>query len=297
MAQDYEARIEKLVLEHSDATEKLQQQLEASVILVQETQKRAQADLAAMEEHYQKEMHTLNNVKASQQESEEMRELKESYEQQLATLREEQANHEPLALKVNWEVCGKMINVCGLKDQEIEKRNQEIEQLKSQLNEEKDVQEELRTLKIAYEKMVQVKDQEIKEAEGKVQENTTLPKVIKEFSRKKINSKNQFDDNKIHAVVIQHQKEIKVLQVQFQQLLDLKDKEIEGFAYRLKTVTASQQKDIEKLNDDFRQRFNILESECKAKEEVIRAKGHQIELITAEFEGSEVSVKIKCSRS
>lgn len=86
----------------------------------------------------------------------------------------------------------------------------------------------------------------------------------------------------------QHQKEIKVLQTQFQQLLDLKDKEIESFAYRLKTVTASQQKDIEKLNEDFKQKMANLEAECQDKEEAIKSKTLEMKWMAAESEGFEV---------
>jgi hypothetical protein len=88
--------------------------------------------------------------------------------------------------------------------------------------------------------------------------------------------------------VTQHQKEIKVLQTQFQQLLDLKDKEIESFAYRLKTVTASQQKDIEKLNEDFKQKMANLEAECQDKEEAIKSKTLEMKWMAAESEGFEV---------
>lgn len=87
----------------------------------------------------------------------------------------------------------------------------------------------------------------------------------------------------------QHQKEIKVLQTQFQQMLDLKDKELEGFSYRLKTVTTSQQKDLERLSEDYRQKFSSLDLECQKKEESLKSKALEMRWMAAEFESSEVS--------
>lgn len=79
-----------------------------------------------------------------------------------------------------------------------------------------------------------------------------------------------------------------MLQTQFQQLLDLKDKELEGFSYRLKTVTTSQQKDIEKLNHDYQQKLAALDAECQKKEENLNSKTLELRWSTAEFESSEV---------
>lgn len=97
------------------------------------------------------------------------------------------------------------------------------------------------------------------------------------------------DENRVQAIVSQHQKEIKVLQTQFQQMLDLKDKELEGFSYRLKTVTTSQQKDLERLSDDYRQKFSSLDLECQKKEESLKSKALEMRWMAAEFESSEVS--------
>lgn len=71
--------------------------------------------------------------------------------------------------------------------------------------------------------------------------------------------------------------------------MDLKDKEIEGFSYRLKTVTTSQQKDIEKLNEDYRQNLSSLDAECQKKEESLKSKALEMRWMAAEFESSEVS--------
>lgn len=79
-----------------------------------------------------------------------------------------------------------------------------------------------------------------------------------------------------------------MLQTQFQQLLDLKDRELEGFSYRLKTVTTSQQKDMEKLNHDYQQKLAALDAECQKKEENLNSKTLELRWSTAEFESSEV---------
>lgn len=92
----------------------------------------------------------------------------------------------------------------------------------------------------------------------------------------------------MQSIVAQHQKEINVLQTQFQQLLDLKDRELESFAYRLKTLTTSQQKDIEKLNDENKEKLTELEAECQKKDEVLKSKSLEMRWMAAEFESSEV---------
>lgn len=71
-------------------------------------------------------------------------------------------------------------------------------------------------------------------------------------------------------------------------MLDLKDKELEEFAYRLKTVNASQNKDMENLNEEFKQKIASLEAECQAKEDSLKSKVLEMRWMTAEFESTEV---------
>lgn len=72
----------------------------------------------------------------------------------------------------------------------------------------------------------------------------------------------------------------------------MKDRELEGFSYRLKTLTTSQQKDIEKLNDENKQKVTELEAECQKKEEILKSKSLEMRWMAAEFESSEVKWKI-----
>lgn len=99
----------------------------------------------------------------------------------------------------------------------------------------------------------------------------------------------QVDESRVQTIVAQHQKEIKVLQTQFQQLLDIKDRELESFSYRLKTVTTSKQKDLAKANESHKQKLADLEAECQKKEETIKSKALEMRWMAAEFESSEVS--------
>ncbi|ORE11386.1 hypothetical protein BCV72DRAFT_197768 [Rhizopus microsporus var. microsporus] len=214
----------------------------------------------------QKEIEDLQ-MQWKEEETKKMSELEQEYQERLNSIKAEHekamstAVSEPLALK----------------EKELTGKEQEINELKSKLNEKEKIEEELRTLKIAYDKMIQAKDQEIKEAEERLGETMVT---------------SQSDDSsKIQSIVSQHQKEIKVLQTQFQQLLDLKDKEIEGFAYRLKTITATQQKDIEKLNEEYKQKMSALESECQKKDESLKSKALEMRWMAAEFESSEAKLK------
>ncbi|OBZ89612.1 hypothetical protein A0J61_02339 [Choanephora cucurbitarum] len=74
-------------------------------------------------------------------------------------------------------------------------------------------------------------------------------------------------------------------------MLDLKDKELEGFSYRLKTITTSQQKDIEKLNEEYRQKIAELNAECQKKGEIIESKALEMRWMATEFETSENNLK------
>ncbi|KAI7906879.1 uncharacterized protein BX663DRAFT_572798 [Cokeromyces recurvatus] len=164
------------------------------------------------------------------------------------------------------------------KEDELTSMNNQVQQLQKEVQNSDKTAEELRTLKIAYENMLNVKDKEIKEAEERLEEVVSASQL-----------KN--DDSRVQSIVSQHQKEINVLQTQFQQLLDLKDKELESFSYRLKTVTASQQKDIEKLNEEYKQKLLTLDDECQKKEEVLKSKELEMRWMTAEFESSEAKLK------
>lgn len=82
-----------------------------------------------------------------------------------------------------------------------------------------------------------------------------------------------------------------MLQTQFQQLLDTKDSELESFAYRLKTLTASQQKELQKLSDIHKQKLANLMAENQKKEESLKSKALEMRWMAAEFEGSEVRPK------
>lgn len=73
----------------------------------------------------------------------------------------------------------------------------------------------------------------------------------------------------------------------------MKDKELEGFSYRLKTVTTSQQKDLERLSEDYRQKFSSIDLECQKKEESLKSKALEMRWMAAEFESSEVTKRKK----
>ncbi|KAI8073846.1 hypothetical protein BC940DRAFT_75713 [Gongronella butleri] len=79
----------------------------------------------------------------------------------------------------------------------------------------------------------------------------------------------------VHAQVKSHQEEIERTHRHFQRLLDIKDDEMSNLSYRLKTVTATRQKDINKLQvkqhqkqqslQEYRQRLmQSLENQTKA---------------------------------
>jgi hypothetical protein len=252
----------KLISEHNQTKNQLETQIKENLILIETTKKDYQQQLSALKsDNESKYLKNNEDITDKMQQEIESIQLKWQQEQQ-STLEKHQQAIELLSDKLT-------------------AKEGQLDHMTNQYNHSN---EELRTLKIAYEKMIEVKDKEIKEA--------TEEKVSKEINKLKLYSLIYYqktDENRVQSIVAQHQKEINVLQTQFQQLLDLKDKELEGFSYRLKTVTTSQQKDLEKLNHDYQQKLAALDAECQKKEEGLNSKTLELRWSTAEFESSEVS--------
>ncbi|KAI8143835.1 hypothetical protein BJV82DRAFT_86410 [Fennellomyces sp. T-0311] len=121
-----------------------------------------------------------------------------------------------------------------------------------------DKDEELRVMKISYEKMISAKDKEIEEVEERLRER--MAKDARNGDTQQLMAKKEAEwERKMQAVVSQHQKELTVLHKTQQKLLDMKDKELEDFSYRLRTVTSAQQKDLEKLHQAHRSKIMEME--------------------------------------
>lgn len=77
-----------------------------------------------------------------------------------------------------------------------------------------------------------------------------------------------------------------------QKLLDMKDKELEDFSYRLRTVTSTQQKDLEKLHQSHRAKVAELEEIGRKREEELKSKAMEMRWLEVEVEGNEVRPSI-----
>lgn len=63
--------------------------------------------------------------------------------------------------------------------------------------------------------------------------------------------------------VEQHKKELHILHQQYQKLVDLKDHELEEYAYRVKTITAGKVKEMEELRTEHRQKIKDYETKIE----------------------------------
>ncbi|GAA5806180.1 hypothetical protein HPULCUR_011710 [Helicostylum pulchrum] len=110
--------------------------------------------------------------------------------------------------------------------------------------------DELKTVKEFYENSLAEKEKELKQAKDQL--------------KTKDNDATQV---KLQVIIEQHQKELNVLQNQFQSLLDMKDSELNDLSYRikLKKEKTSKKLDNEKMEVELRNQLYSLEENMKSK--------------------------------
>ncbi|KAI9305978.1 hypothetical protein BJ944DRAFT_229906 [Cunninghamella echinulata] len=105
---------------------------------------------------------------------------------------------------------------------------------------------------LAKESIIKAKEKEIIELEEKWRQAMEEQKNIQ-------NEYNKKHGDIINGLVSKHQEEIEKMHKHFQHLLDVKDEEMNNVTYRLKAVTASRQKDIDKLQIKQKHQLSSLE--------------------------------------
>lgn len=83
---------------------------------------------------------------------------------------------------------------------------------------------------------------------------------------------------------------MKVLHETHQKLLDMKDKELEEYSYRLRSMTSSHQKDIENLHQTQRNKIAELEAENRKREEELKSKEMEMRWLESDAEAHEVCI-------
>lgn len=61
----------------------------------------------------------------------------------------------------------------------------------------------------------------------------------------------------------QHKKELQVLHQQYQKMVDLKEHELEEYAYRVKTITAGKMKEMEEVRAEHREKIKDFEAKIE----------------------------------
>lgn len=158
-------------------------------------------------------------------------------------------------------------------------------------------EEELRTLKISYDKMVSAKDKEIEEVEERLMEalaknNTTTAPATPTQQQQHQKDTSQVEEEfqaKLQAIATQHQKELTILHETQQKMLDIKDRELEDFSYRLRTVKSAQNKDFGAQQ----QKLAGLEEKLAALEEELKSKALEIRYLEDDAQGYEVTLQCK----
>lgn len=169
------------------------------------------------------------------------------------------------------------------------RRDEEMKRVDDELRRQQssggDREEELRAMKISFEKMISAKDKEIEEVEERLRlamarnaEHGNSQQAAAEF------------EQRLQSVATQHQKELRVLHQSHQKMLDLKDKELEDFSYRLRTVTSTQQKDLEKLHQANRTKIAEMEEKMRQLEAQLKSKEMENRWLEDDVESSEVFI-------
>lgn len=81
---------------------------------------------------------------------------------------------------------------------------------------------------------------------------------------------------------------MKVLHETHQKLLDMKDKELEEYSYRLRSLTSSHHKDLESLHQAQRTKIAELEAENRKREEELKSKDMEMRWLESDAEAHEV---------
>lgn len=168
------------------------------------------------------------------------------------------------------------------------RRDEEMKRVDDELRRQQasgDREEELRAMKISFEKMISAKDKEIEEVEERLRlamarnaEHGNSQQAAAEF------------EQRLQSIATQHQKELRVLHQSHQKMLDLKDKELEDFSYRLRTVTSTQQKDLEKLHQANRTKIAEMEEKMRQLEAQLKSKEMENRWLEDDVESSEVFI-------
>jgi hypothetical protein len=86
---------------------------------------------------------------------------------------------------------------------------------------------------------------------------------------------------KFQEIVRQHQQELNILQNQFQNLLDMKDRELEEVSYRMKTVHGRtlSESDEHDEHDELKSRINSLGEDSKITRDLSRLDLQEVRII------------------
>ncbi|CAO3594167.1 unnamed protein product [Absidia cylindrospora] len=129
-------------------------------------------------------------------------------------------------------------------------------------------------------------DRDILEKQNALQAKETELEQLEEQWRKLVEEKKatQMINNKkyeemVYGLVIKHQEGIDKMHRHFQHLLDVKDEEVNNVSYRLKTVTSSRQKDIDKQQDKQHGKIYSLEEQRQRLMDSYTAKANSYDII------------------
>ncbi|KAI8086789.1 uncharacterized protein BX664DRAFT_336771 [Halteromyces radiatus] len=98
-------------------------------------------------------------------------------------------------------------------------------------------------------------------------------------------------DEKLILVAQQHKKEVQLLYDQYQQLVDLKDHELEAYAYRVKSLNVARLKELESCRVEASDRINHLEHQIEGYEITIRSNNEKLMTLQSQLDTLEQQKK------
>ncbi|KAI8330313.1 hypothetical protein BC941DRAFT_475647 [Chlamydoabsidia padenii] len=98
-------------------------------------------------------------------------------------------------------------------------------------------------------------------------------------------------NEKLIDVAKQHKKEVQLLHDQYQQLVDLKDQELEAYAYRVKSINVARQKEIESCRAEFNNRIHYLEHQIEGYEATIHNNNDKLKTLQTQLDQLEQQTK------
>ncbi|CAO3648634.1 unnamed protein product [Cunninghamella echinulata] len=260
--------LRSLDISHQQAKDRLSKEHEAKVAPQKESIKTLEAEQVELEEQLKKlkEDHEIQSSKLTEEHTVAMSLFNNEWDTKEKQYIETLASHR----NELEEIKNKIQEADHKYQSELTRKNEMDQQLKDQPasvtnplannnNSSTSKRPERRRISISLDQDILTKESIIKAKEKEIIELEEKWRQAMEEQKNIQNEYNKKHGDIINGLVSKHQVEIERMHKHFQHLLDVKDEEMNNVTYRLKAVTASRQKDIDKLQIKQKNQLSSLE--------------------------------------